>query len=314
VAEKEKRMIEHITHALYYFEVHLLYATLVWFAAWALTSIPRVNATTRYWIWVLTALNFVIPVGAAVDKFWGWHLTWARPLGAIGDAGLRIMANGMMFSTVWLLGAMLMAGRLVWRLRADHRDARSTQNASDSNRNFVVQGTPVEFSHAGNGPVVDGVLHPHICLPSGIDRLLTKPELNAVLIHELTHAKRLDNLIRLIYEVERCVLWFHPLVWLTGYRLALYRELSCDESVIQSAHGGELVSALAKLANPGDAFLLQARASSFLSSRLARLNAAPSRGTNRIANLLVDALFGAALLAGILGTVAHTACCWIART
>jgi len=307
-------MIEHITHALYYFEVHLLYATLVWFAAWFLTSIPRVNATTRYWIWVLTALNFIIPVGAVVDKFWGWHLTWTRPLGVIGDAGLRIMDNGTIVGAVWLLGATLMAGRLFWRLRADRRDAQSSQDATDSQRNFVVQGTPVKFSPAGNGPVVDGVLRPHICLPNGIDRLLTKSELNAVLIHELTHARRLDNLIRLIYEVERCALWFHPLVWLTGYRLALYRELSCDESVIQSAHGGDLVSALAKLANPEGAFLLQARASSFLSRRLARLNAAPSQGTNRTVNLLVDALFAAALLEGVLGTVAHTACCWIART
>jgi hypothetical protein len=47
-----------------------------------------------------------------------------------------------------------------------------------------------------------------------------------------------------------CALWFHPLVWITGSRLALYRELSCDESVIQSGHGRDLVSALAKLANP----------------------------------------------------------------
>jgi hypothetical protein len=94
-------MIEHITHALYYFEVHLLYASMVWFVAWVLTANPRVNATTKYWIWVATAFNFIFPLGAVVDKFWGWHLTWARPLGAIGDAGLRIVANGTMFGAVW---------------------------------------------------------------------------------------------------------------------------------------------------------------------------------------------------------------------
>ena len=33
-------MHEHFTHAIYYFEVHLIYSSIVWLAAWALTSIP----------------------------------------------------------------------------------------------------------------------------------------------------------------------------------------------------------------------------------------------------------------------------------
>ena len=38
------------------------------------------------------------------------------------------------------------------------------------------------------------------------------------------------------------------LVRLAGARLALYRELSCDESVVERAQAEDLVSALAKLA------------------------------------------------------------------
>ena len=103
-----------------------------------------------------------------------------------------------------------------------------------------------------------------------------RTRLAAVLIHEMTHAKRRDNLIRLVHEIGLCVLWFHPLVWVTGARLSLYRELSCDESVIHRARGRDLVSALAKLANPEQPFLLQARVSSFLSLRLTRLATTPS--------------------------------------
>ena len=143
---------------------------------------------------------------------------------------------------------------------------------------------------------------------------LSEHELNAVLIHELTHARRRDNLIRLMHELGLCVLWFHPLVWVTGSRLALYRELSCDESVIQSARGGDLVSALAKLANPEEAFLLQATASSFLSHRLDRLTVAQPQRTCVAANTLMIVVFGAVVFAGVLGTVAHTACCWVVRT
>jgi hypothetical protein len=73
----------------------------------------------------------------------------AKPLGVIGDAGLRIANNATMVGAVWFLGAMLMAGRLFWRIRADRRDAQAGQSATDSKRNFVVQGTPVRFSPAG---------------------------------------------------------------------------------------------------------------------------------------------------------------------
>lgn len=307
-------MLEFIAHFVYYVGVHLLYASLVWLAAWTLTSIVRGTATTKYWVWVATSLNFVLPLGAMLDKSLAAHLSWAKPLGMIGDAGLRIADNATMVGAVWLLGTMLMAGRLFWRIRADRRDAQDGQGATDSKRNFLVQGTPVRFSSGGNGPVVDGVLRPQIWLPDGINRLLTKPELDAVLLHELTHARRRDNLIWLIHEIGLCLLWFHPLVWVTGSRLALYRELSCDESVIQSAHGRDLISALAKLANPEGEFLLRASVSSFIGHRLERLAAVRPRGRHVATNVLLIVIFSSLVLAGVFETVAHTACCWIARS
>ena len=77
-------MHEHIARALYYFSVHLLYASIVGAAAWLLTTIRGASATTKYWMWVATALNFIMPIGAVIDKLWAPHLRWATPLGAIG--------------------------------------------------------------------------------------------------------------------------------------------------------------------------------------------------------------------------------------
>ena len=311
-------MHEHVARALYYLDVHLLYASIVGLAAWALTSIRGGSATTKYWIWVATALNFVLPLGAALDKLLVSHLSWAAPLSLIGDVanGISRGTVAAVLGVVWLLGAALMLARLGWRLRADHRAARAAagRGALDPRPSFLARGVPVRFAESRRAPAVDGVLRPQISLPDGIDRLLSEDELDAVLIHELTHARRRDNLIRLVYEVGLCGLWFHPLVWIAGSRLALYRELSCDESVIRRARGGALVSALAKLANPEEAFLLQATASSFLSHRLARLAAAPPRRTGRAASALLAVVFGAVLLGGVLETVAHTACCFVART
>src|SRR5437588_7124270 len=113
-------MPEQLAPVFYYLGVHLMYASIVWLAAWLLTSIPRGSATTKHWIWLATSLNFMLPLGALVDRLLARHLTWASPLGFIGGAGLRIAEDDGLRSVlgaVWLLGAALMFTRLCLRLR-----------------------------------------------------------------------------------------------------------------------------------------------------------------------------------------------------
>jgi hypothetical protein len=100
-------------------------------------------------------------------------------------------------------------------------------------------------------------------------------------------------------------------LWLTGARLALYRELSCDESVLSVNFGRFLVSALAKLARPESSFVLRSAASSMVSHRLDRLLAPAVSPGNRLLNGLMVVAFGVLLLTGVFLTVAHTACCLV---
>lgn len=306
-------MHEHIARAMYYFSVHLLFASIVASAAWALTSILRASATTKYWIWVATAFNFVLPSGGFVDKLWTPHLTWARPLAVIGGPVWNVTQGraAVILGVIWMTGAFSMLMRLISRIRKEQREAKVQEGLDDrgDTSNFVTDGIRVSFGDRHPGPAVRGVLSPHILLPTGIDRLLDQQELNAVLLHEVAHAKRRDNLIRLLYEVALCALWFHPLIWLAGIRMGLYRELSCDESVIRHAQGPALVRALAKLAVPEETMFLRATASSHLSHRLVRL-VGPAQPARPAASLLLTSLFAAMIVGGVLETVAHTACCF----
>ena len=299
---------------MYHLTVHLLYASIVGCAAWVLTSLRAASATTKYWIWVVTALNFVVPSGALIDVLWGQHFTSSRPLAAFVGPISDMTKSGtvVVLTVIWMAGALCMLIRLVSRTRRERREEQahfSDGGMTPTTSNFVANGIPVSFGERHLSPAVRGVLSPRILLPTGIDRLLNQGEFCAVLIHELAHARRRDNLLRLLYEISLCALWFHPLIWLAGARTALYRELSCDESVIRRAHGPALVSALAKLAVPEQPRFLQARASSHLPYRLARLSG-PAQTTNRTASLLLASVFAAVVAAGVLQTIAHTACCF----
>src|SRR6185312_5323499 len=262
-AAEQNAVHEHVGPAVYYIEVHLLYASIVCLAAWVLTSVWSGSAAWKYWIWVATLLNFILPFGGFVDRFGASPVSWATQLPGLDEVGMGIsrhLAAGGMLLAVWLCGAVFMAARLIARVRSDRGN---TVTAAGLTPSFLAQGVPVRLSLTGQEPSVAGVLRPYISLPLGVDRLLSKKELDAVLLHEITHAKRRDNLIGLLYEIALCGLWFHPLVWLTGFRLAMFRELSCDDSVIERARGAYLVTAIAKLAAPGKPSSLRAGAATF---------------------------------------------------
>src|SRR5258708_36711860 len=106
VAVEPSDMPEHIVRAFYYAAIHLMFASIVSLAALALTSVPRGSATTKYWIWTATSVNFFLPVGAILDRLGATHLAWARPIGIIGGEINDILQNAAvaaLLGVVWLL-------------------------------------------------------------------------------------------------------------------------------------------------------------------------------------------------------------------
>ncbi|HEX3044879.1 MAG TPA: M23/M56 family metallopeptidase [Bacillota bacterium] len=82
-------------------------------------------------------------------------------------------------------------------------------------------------------PLVFGWLRPVILLPdSARDWSIERRQ--AILLHELSHVRRYDNLSQLLATVAAIVYWFNPLVWVVLRLLKTNRELACDDQVLES--------------------------------------------------------------------------------
>ena len=77
-------------------------------------------------------------------------------------------------------------------------------------------------------PMLVGLFCPAIVLPM---REYTPAHLRSILLHELTHLRRLDIAVKWASLLACALHWFNPLVWLARREIDRTCELSCDEVV-----------------------------------------------------------------------------------
>ncbi len=143
---------------------------------------------------------------------------------------------------LWLVGATLLTGRIVLgfgilrRLRRQahvQRDGplfvalRRARAALDCHPRVDVATSPSIRS-----PMVLGILRPLIVVPADLVQRLRGDELTLVLMHELAHVRRCDNLTLLLQRLVTAILFFHPALWLCGRMLRREAEQACDDLVV----------------------------------------------------------------------------------
>jgi len=84
-----------------------------------------------------------------------------------------------------------------------------------------------------SSPVTVGYLKPMILLPVAAVNYLSPQQVEAIILHELSHIKRFDYLINLITRVIETLLYFNPFVRAFSSIIEREREKNCDEIVLQ---------------------------------------------------------------------------------
>ena len=188
------------------------------------------------------------------------NLTTAKPLPDIKT----------ILSTVWLIGALGIMGFCSVQFIKLKIQLRNAKNI----------GGNVYVSEKVSAPFVFGLFVPRIYLPDVLDNY----EREYVLLHERTHIKHGDWLIKIIGMFAVAVHWFNPLSWL-AYRLFEQDiEMSCDESVvagmdadIKQAYTMSIVS-----------FAKRSNAKRYLVTPLgfSKVNFSKTEVTNRVKNII----------------------------
>lgn len=127
-----------------------------------------------------------------------------------------------------------------------------------------------------------GLLRPVIVIAGSLERALDGPELEAVVAHERAHARRRDNLLRLLAEV--CVTLIAPMPTAWYYRARLHEaiEEAADDEALASGVPGEALQAA--LTASTEAGIAHARRPA-LSALLIPQPAHPRRRAARLASL-----------------------------
>lgn len=81
-------------------------------------------------------------------------------------------------------------------------------------------------------PVLAGILRPLILLPPAVVTGCTPRQIEMILLHELAHVRRWDNLVNFCQRVVEGLLFFHPAVWKLSAWVRLEREHCCDAAVL----------------------------------------------------------------------------------
>jgi len=217
--------------------------TLLTAVVWLLLQLfPKRDSRTNFAVWFSTLLatallpmlsfrpesNVVVESRGShallvVSASWAWYifLAWA----IIALAGLvRVVVATFQVRSLRRSSTLLDTQSLSEDLRCLIEEAQKSRPVA------------VLVSERLEVPTAIGFRKAAIILPAWLLENTPAEELKYILLHELAHLRRRDDWTNLAQKVLKALLFFLPSVWWIERRLALDREMACDDAVL--AHSG----------------------------------------------------------------------------
>ncbi|MCX7921598.1 MAG: M23/M56 family metallopeptidase [Clostridia bacterium] len=146
------------------------------------------------------------------------------------------------FLYIWVAGFVFFIARLIFGILAISKIANKSIGISNPShiKTFAVlkskigikRPIKVLLSPYSIPPITYGTIQPIIILPLEAD-YWSEEQFRVVVLHELIHINRFDNIIQIISQFTCALYWFNPLVWSAAAILKEEREESCDDRVLR---------------------------------------------------------------------------------
>lgn len=179
-----------------------------------------------YVLWGLAAFH-LIGVAAPVGKF------ALIPKVKIAGKLVYMNVNWKVMAIIYLLGlCVILLVNIANYFRLEGRLKRSVSRmvlADDVPSKCGWTSLPIYRCAQISSAFTFGYFPPRIYLPEGLDKSVEE----LVILHEKTHIRRGDYLIKLLAFLLCAVNWYNPLVWCAFYFFVRDQETSCDEIVLQ---------------------------------------------------------------------------------
>ena len=217
--------------------------------------LPRKDSQTGFLVWFSALLataalpTFLIvqwPQSSVISEY-ASHEALALPLSVVEYAFIA-----------WLILAAAGLLRIVaglWQLRRMRAKCKTIEPgalAPELASEFSDHGRrQVEILISADATVATaiGFFKPAIIVPKWLLDEGSPDDLKHVLLHELAHLRRWDDWTNLLQRVLKALLFFHPAVWWMESKIALHREMACDDAVLAKAASPQVYAqSLARMA------------------------------------------------------------------
>jgi beta-lactamase regulating signal transducer with metallopeptidase domain len=228
------------------------------FVALSLKLIPRLNAATRYAVWLIATLGVLVLLlrpafipqasknsGDAVSTV----ADSSKSFIAIGpSAGRRTfpihIPSQPLIATIIVVWSFVSTTLLIrlgvgWHcLRKiksgaspapEHWQLRFNRLSSGRNRRGDIR---LLVSNEVAGPMALGLFAPAIVLPCTFSDQLTEDTFDQIILHELSHLRRFDDWANFLQRLIASILPIQPAFFWIGRQLIFEREIACDDHVV----------------------------------------------------------------------------------
>jgi TonB family protein len=221
-----------------------------WIFGFLLENLPGTFSSSKA---ILNSEPAFSPIFTTLSRITNGAVQFTYPVTQLGGSPSRNPEIYLALTALWIFGS---AGLTIRWWRRRRRFLRVIQASAGLTQGRQVEAlqrihavlsirrvTRLVLSTDVLEPGVWGVWQPVIVFPWNLADQLSDAELETVLLHELVHVSRRDNLVSHLQVLLCSLFWFYPITWIINRKLLAEREQACDEKVLNLGHSSDRYAA-----------------------------------------------------------------------